>query len=364
MIRAPRLAVIGAGAYGTLHLEVYRAMQRDGLVELAGIAARSEQTAERQAKAFDVPGYTDVDALLDKQKPDAVSVVTPDQLHYEHTMAAVRRGLHVLVEKPMTLTVEEAERIVAASREAGVIVFVDYHKRLDPALAQARALVAEGKIGRIEYGYACMECQITMPRDLIRAWVTKTNPSRLLGIHLYDALRWLIDDEVSEVRATATRGKLDSIGVDVVDAIQAHLTFRGGAQVTVHTSWAIPETFEAMINQDVKLIGTDGIVEVDLQNRGIRHATGDAATATPNPLYIRRHATGPGAERLAGYAPESIENFARTVRSLLAGTPLADLAGTYPDANDGLAGIRIACAIDESIKTGDSVRIDGKGDAE
>src|SRR5262249_38405838 len=155
-----------AGMFGgDVHLRAYADLQRSGLAgflgrlgfddfarpladvrfQLVAVATRSEASARRSADAYaqwlsdeaarprTYPGETPwTDVLRDHPDLDVLAVATPDHLHTAPTLAALERGCHVIVEKPMCLEMEEADRIVAAARERGRVVCVDMHKRYDP----------------------------------------------------------------------------------------------------------------------------------------------------------------------------------------------------------------------------------------
>ena len=352
---APRIAVIGAGIYGGLHLEVLKQLERQERVHLAAFAARTQATVDSQTERFRVKGFTDWGRMLETETLDAVTVATPDHLHYEMAMRAIEAGKHVLIEKPMVLDVAEAESIVAAAKTSGVLVAVDYHKRFDPTLLAVKELLESPEAGQVQYGYMHLEERIGFVTREIRSWAERTNPSWIVGIHCYDVLRWLTGQEVRSVSATAVRRKLPSLGVDVADSTQVHLQFTGGAQIAVQNSWILPDEFEAAVDQSLRLITDNGIIEADLQYRGLRATISGTPAQTPNPLFLRRKTRHDGSAELAGYAPDSIAEFVQNVASVLSGVSLEDL--DYPSAEDGLAGVQTACAVDESIRSGLTVHI-------
>ena len=354
--RVPRFVVIGAGDFGRVHLQVYQQIEARGEGRLVGLATRSEASAASHGEMFGVPGFTDYEAMLSELCPDAVSIVTPDDLHCEMTCHALSAGLHVLVEKPMDTSIAGARTMLEAARTSGRLLQVDHHKRFDPSVVEARRLVQAGGIGQPVYGYAFLEERITLPRDVIGRWVTRTNPNWLVGIHIYDVLRWVLGREVRRVFATACNLNLDGLGPDTIDAVQARLEFDHGAQVEVQTSWILPETFPAMVDQSLRLVGTQGVAEVDLRRRGVTFC-GAEGVATPNPHFLQPREAPFGKTETFGYGAASIESFARNVRALLGGASLDDLDGPWANAADGLAATQIAAAVDRSFQTGQPVDV-------
>src|SRR5512140_2445345 len=103
-----RIAVIGAGAMGRNHLRVLNDLE--GAV-LVGVADADTGTAERSARRYGIAAYSDYAALLDAERPQAVVVAVPTSMHREVTLAAIERGINVLVEKPIAFTVREGEEM-------------------------------------------------------------------------------------------------------------------------------------------------------------------------------------------------------------------------------------------------------------
>jgi len=349
---AVQTAVIGAGMYGELHLQVYKQLERQGLVRLKAFAAKTAETVERQQEAFGVKGYTDYRQMMVQEQFDAVSIVTPDFLHREMAVEAAKAGKHILVEKPMDTTAEGCQEMIEAARSNGVLLQVDFHKRFDPYLKEIKLAVEGGKLGPIQYGYVHMEEQITMPTELIVGWADRTSPAWLLGIHMYDILRWILGSEARRVFATSVKRRLKELGIDVVDSIQAKIEFEGGANFVVDTSWILPENYETMVNQSIRIIGDLGLMEVDLQDRGIRACFGKEPVTTRNPVYLRVDKTRRGEMIRRGYGVEGITSFIDNVGFLLSGGKLENLEGKYPSGEDGLAATRIALAVHESAETG------------
>jgi predicted dehydrogenase len=101
-----KAAVIGVGSMGQNHARVYREM--DG-VQLVGVTDANPTNAAKIGNRLNVPFYTDIEKLLTEQKPDLVSISVPTSLHFNVGMDMINRGLHVLIEKPITSTIEQAE---------------------------------------------------------------------------------------------------------------------------------------------------------------------------------------------------------------------------------------------------------------
>ena len=139
-------AVIGVGFIGPLHVE---ALRRIG-VHVAGVAGATEEEAARAASTLGLQrAYRSVEELLADPSVDAVHVASPNRLHASHVLAALEAGKHVICEKPLAMSVDEARVLVQASAaRPAQIAAVNYNLRFYPQVLQARALCRAGEIGR------------------------------------------------------------------------------------------------------------------------------------------------------------------------------------------------------------------------
>lgn len=353
-----RIGVAGGGTFGELHLQTFSQLEREGRCVLGGLADPSEQTRTRRAGQYGVRTYADVREMIDREKLDAVSVATPDPAHLPVVLAALEAGCHVLVEKPMDTTVEGCTRMVEAARAGGLLLQVDFHKRFDPYHASVREAVAAGRVGDPLYGYAWMEDRIEVPSRWFPGWAPKSSPAWFLGSHMVDLFRWLVGrPRATRVYATGARGRLAAMGVDTWDSLNARIEFHGGISFALDTSWILPDGFEAVVNQGIRLVGTEGIVEVDSQDRGARACYRGATSQTFNPGFQHIGTDPAGHPRYEGYGYASIADFADNIAYLKQGGTLESLGGRYPDGDDGLEVTRILCAIHESAENGRIVEL-------
>lgn len=353
-----RLGVVGGGTYGESHLTVFKEMEEQGRVRLVALAESNEERRKERAQQFGIAVYETHTEMLDKEELDGVTVATPDHLHREVALDVLSRGLHCLVEKPLDVTVEGCRSMVDEAAVKGLLLQVDFHKRYDPYHIEMRESFLEGKFGEIGYGYAWMEDQIWVPMKMLRAWTERSSPIWFLGVHMYDLVRWIMDNpNPVKVYATGTKKKLKELGIDTFDAIQAHVEFSNGACITFQNSWILPDAFEAVVHQGVKLVGTEGIFECDSQYRGGRGCLKGEKMRTWNLGIKYRERDKRNRPRWRGYFRDAIADFAENLQFLQDDGSLDALDGLYPSGKDGLAITQIACAAEESICTGAPVSI-------
>jgi predicted dehydrogenase len=171
-------------------------------------------------------------------------------------------------------------------------------------------------------------------------------------VHFFDLARWVMQSDAKSVFARGQRRKLTALGVETYDSVQTQVEFQNSAVVTFDSSWILPEGFEAVVNQGIRLVGTQGVMEVDSQDRGARACFSDAGMQTYN-LGFMQQTTGRGGRSLwRGYGIECIADFADNIAFLREGGQAADLPPTAATGEDGLEATKIACAAEESLRTG------------
>lgn len=353
----PRIGVVGTGTFGVNHLRAFKQMESDGQARLAAASDLNTGRLEEMRKTFGMHAYADYREMLRKEDLDAVTIATPDFLHRQIALDALAAGKHVLVEKPLDVTVEGCLQIVDAAQETGRLLQVDFHKRYDPYHIELERLARQGKLGECLYGYVHMEDRIEVPRDWFPQWAPKSSPVWFLGVHFYDLVRWVIGSNGESVYARGQKKKLVSLGVDTYDSVQAQVTFENGAVVSFDTAWILPDGFESIVNQGIRLVGTNGVIEVDSQDRGARSCFADEGMRAYNLGFMRDATDKHGRQVFTGYGIESIMDFARNVAFLEDGGAPEALRGKCADGVDGLEATKIASAVEESVRTGRVVTI-------
>jgi predicted dehydrogenase len=140
-----KVAVIGAGAMGKHHLRVYRELED---VQVVAVVDADPDAAQRAGQHHCVTSYVDHQEMLERTRPDAVSVVVPTGGHFPVVMDALAAGCHVLVEKPIASTVAEGERMIETARQRGLVLTVGHIERFNPAIVELRRRLDAGALGR------------------------------------------------------------------------------------------------------------------------------------------------------------------------------------------------------------------------
>ena len=231
-----RIALLGAGLIGRGHaalIEEHSAAQLAGIVDV-------DPDAGSLAVRLGVPFDDDVERLLDATSPDAVIVALPNRLHVSAGLACVRRGLPVLVEKPVADTVEAARELVETAEAAGVPVLVGHHRRHAPDLRAARAALDRGDLGRLVAVSAL--CVVRKHETYFEtAWRREPGGGPILinAIHDVDALRFLC----GEIGAVQAIGSHAVRGLAVEDTVAVALRFESGALGTLLLTDSAPSPY-------------------------------------------------------------------------------------------------------------------------
>ena len=339
-----RIAVIGAGLIGRKHLSI---LKDDPAFEVAGIADPSPQ-AQAYAHENGFAYFAEVEALLDKTRPDGAIVAGPNATHRTTALACIARNIPTIVEKPVADTVAEAMAIVEATAQAKVPVLTGHHRRHKPIMQAARDFVANGGIGKLVAVNATWLCR--KPDDYFdMAWRREAGggPVLINAIHDIDCLR-MVCGEVESVQATTANAVR---GFAVEDTAAAVLTFANGALATliVCDSAATPWNWEISSRENpvypgesencFLITGTTGGLAVP----ALQHWSYDGDGAWMDPLTRR---TLP-VTRADPY-PRQLHHFARVIRGEEA--PIIDVA-------EGTRTLAATLAIAESAKTGRPVRV-------
>lgn len=224
-----QVAVLGAGVIGRTHIET---IQRSPLCVLAGIAEPADAGQDYASRLGVAWRATAVD-LLDEVEPEAVVIATPNETHREMALACIERGIPAIVEKPIAGNLEDAAAIVAASERAGVPILVGHHRRYNPIIRRARAVIAEGLLGKLTNG-SVLYTFYKPPEYFNVAWRLRSGGGPILInlIHEIDLIRHLCG-EIETVQAftsNATRG------FEVEDTAAVLLRLAGGALITLSLS--------------------------------------------------------------------------------------------------------------------------------
>ena len=323
-----RWGLIGASTIGREWMAPAIGAQPDSTV--AAVASSNAERAKRYADELSIPkAYASIDDLLADPDIDAVYISTTNEWHEPQALAAAAAGKHVLCEKPLTLSLASARRMVAAAEAAGVVMGTNHHLRNAATHRAMRELIQGGAIGQPLA--ARVFHAVFLPRRL-QGWRIERPDAGggvILDITVHDAdtLRFVLGDEVAEVTAMTASQGMGKAGLE--DAVMGVMRFRNGVIAQFHDAFTARHAYTGL-----EVHGTDG----SLYGR-------DVMTQRPTgTVTLRRD----GVEEEVPVVHENL--YERSVRCFNAairgdGAPAAT-------GDDGVRSLAVALAVRKSAATG------------
>jgi len=262
-----RIGIIGAGGISYCHMNGYAA---DDRVEIVGMADIDRDRAQRAASQFGGRAYNDYVALLDAERPDAVSICTPPVAHKPAALECINRGARVLCEKPLAYSAADARDMVEAAARRGVLLMTAFCHRFHEPVVKAKALIASGRLGRVLMYRNRFGGMISMEDKWFGRRAIAGGGALLdTSIHSADLFRFLVGEvaDVSAVVATLVQR------VDVEDSAAVVLRSSGGAIGIIEASWSTPYG-----DNLVEVYGEKGTAIVDYDGNLLRYRVGAMKT--------------------------------------------------------------------------------------
>lgn len=332
-----KFAVIGGGVWGERHCQAMSKMRNEG-VELWGLCEINQDRAKVLTERYQIPHhFDDYREMLKEDTLAAVSIALPDHLHKDAAIAAAEAGKDILIEKPLALTVEDAQAIMDATRKNKVKIMVDFHGRWNPNLNQAKKALTDQRLGKVRQVAIRLSNRITVPLNML-SWAGHSGVLGFLGSHAIDLVRWFVGETPNRVYAVSRSGLLVSKGVSTPDLYLVIMEFPGGQVATLEHLWILPETEPSIKDYKVQIVGEKGTIKLDLSHHRSIEIVAEDGIGLPE-MFAAPEIFGEN----KGFALESIAHFARSV---VKDEPF------LVTGEDGLEVTRIMEAIEESIKTG------------
>jgi predicted dehydrogenase len=281
-----------------------------------------------------------------RHRVDIAFVATPDHLHTAPTLAALAHGAHVMVEKPLALRLEDADAILRAASDRGLVVGVDMHKRYDPC---HRFLFQElvPRIGQPLYGRAVLEEPLEVSTQTFQ-WAAQSNPFSYVGVHWTDLFGHYLGLVPASLHAVGQKELLarwnregGDRAIDAFDALEVAVDYTNGMRVYYVNNWINPREFEGPVNQEMEIVGTRGKIEFDQQYRGLRATIAGLGSRTFNPHFtmdVPRPGQPGEPPAHDGYGKDSIVAIVERALEVKLGLASRDeLRGTYPDVESARA---------------------------
>ena len=248
-----RIGLVGTGSMGHAHAPSWQLLNSSG-AELVGVVSNRTESTEAFAEQYGIRAYDTLSSLIDDV--DILDICAPTHLHRAMTEQAAQAGKHVICEKPMALTVEDAGAMINACKTAGVHLYIAHVVRFISQYRLAKQSIDAGDIGKP--GVIRLTRAGYQPRKKVDNWFVDESRSGGmmldLMVHDYDYARW-IGGDVVRVYAKSVRGTTpDAPG----DYALVTLRFQDGAIAHIEGGWAYPPGF---FRTSMDIAGTDGVIE-------------------------------------------------------------------------------------------------------
>lgn len=302
---------------------------------VVGVMSRSQERAEHYASENNIPNaYDNLDDLLSHPDIDVVYISTTNDRHFDETLVAAQAGKHILCEKPLALTLEDAKTMKRACEKAGVVMGTNHHLRNAATHRKIRELIAEGAVGDVLAGRVFHA--VFLPPHLQGWRINQPNAGGVIldiTVHDADTLRFVLNDEVESVTAlSASQGMAQG---NVEDAVMGVMQFSKGTMVQFHDAFTIKHAHTGL-----EIHGTDGSIFGQ-----------DIMTQQPiGTLSLRR---GDTIEMIDSIPHENLyEHAVGLFNSAVHGTGQPSAT-----ADDGICSLAIALAVVESTRTKQHIKV-------
>ena len=245
----PRIGVVGTGGWGKNHLRVFNEM---GV--LACLCDIDESRSSAWSSKYRCRGYTSLDKMLESEQLDAVTVCTPTTTHFDVASRILRKGINVFVEKPMTASSADGNRLVEIARDSGKFLTVGFIERFNPAVVEAKRAIKEKVLGD----------PLLLEFHRENKWAGRITDVGIVAdtsVHDIDTARWLFDEEPRVVFARV--GNVLSSTNEDFAAIT--LGFEGRKTAFLVSNWVTPKRL-----RQLSVVCTQGVITLDFISQETR----------------------------------------------------------------------------------------------
>ncbi len=330
------VAVIGVGSMGKNHARIYADLPD---VRLAGVADANPAAAETVAERYRTTPYTDYRAMLDAEKPAAVSIVTPTVEHLNVAKEVIERGIHLLIEKPIAFQLDEAQKIIELARAAGVKLMIGHIERFNPAIQALKSRLDAGELGRV--------FQIDARRQgPFPARVKDVGVVIDLAVHDLDIMRYLTGADVRRVFAETER-RIHSTYEDLLEGL---VRFEDGTVGTLAINWLTPTKIRELV-----VTGEKGMFRADYLTQDLYFY--ENATATAGGWDALRILRGVSEGRMVRYVVRKQEPLRAELEAFI--SAVANDLPAPVSGEDGLQALILAQALVKAGQTYTVVQMNG-----
>ena len=328
-----KVALIGAGTMGRTHCNAYLSIEDAKLVAVCDI---NEEKANMLCEKHGAKSYTDYETMISNEEFDILDICLPTYLHSKYAIDAMKRGKNVFCEKPIALTLEEAEEMTKTAKEYGVKFSVGHVLRFFPQYKNAVSIVNDGKIGSPRLIRTTRNQ--AFPNWSWENWYADYSKSGgpILDLVIHD-IDWIIASfgDIERVYASSFNGK-----VEKQEHCMCILRLKNGAVAHVEGSWAYPQG--SVFRMTYEVIGTDGEIEYD--------------SVKDSPILIQTNNDGVHKNEYLNPMYGNAEPYGAEIRAFV--EAVDQNKDVVIKGEDAIKALKVCLACIKSSETGESVTID------
>lgn len=292
-----KIGIIGMGIMGSMYARLVTENAEAELVAVCDIdPGRRTEIETRFGKNF----YTDSKSLLDQESLDAVLITTPDHLHLQPVLQAAERNLHMMVEKPLALELNQAKEMKEAAKKAHIVAMMAHVFRWYAPFAMTKTALTSREYGTPLSMNMRIDDRIYVPTKMLR-WADRTTPGWFLLSHAVDLSNWFSESNPVSVYAYGVKKKLVSMGIDTYDLIHMDINYENGFVSSLEACWILPNSLPSMSGSWCTLISTEGGHYINVMDQMIQRA----GAVYESPATVRMEMYG----RLAGLQQFMLQSF-------------------------------------------------------
>ena len=334
------IGLIGCGIWGSIHAQTYSSSPHTKIITICD--QDRKKARDFSNKYGSVNFTTDYKEILSNPGIAAVSIATPDHTHTPIVLDALNAGKHVLVEKPLAMTVRECEEILAARDAAGTVLMVDFHNHWNIPFIQVKKMIDSGELGELQMINVRLNDTIFVPTKML-SWASESSPVHFLGSHVVDLIRWLSGDEIARVYSVSRSNVLMQKGIDTPDFFQTILELSRGSTAYVENCWIVAENAPNVFEFKADFIGSKGSTFVNVSHHRMVEKYTEEGSGFPDVLgVVDRYGKD------AGFCTAPMEHFIDC---------LVHNSKPLTTGEDGLAATQVVQAMEESARTGLPVNV-------
>ncbi len=322
-----RIGVVGLGVMGRSHARVLDDIDEADLVAVCDPTEEAMAWARKRR----LTGYRSYGEMFDRASLDAVTIAVPTRFHLEVGLAAIARGLHVLMEKPIATDLGEAQQLIVAAKNRGTILAIGHVERFNPAVRELKKRLQAGEVGRIFQVHSRRQGPFPSRIRDVGAVID-------LATHDLDVMRYLLGVEVVRLYAETER----RIHTEHEDMLNALLRFDNGAVGVMQVNWLTPTKI-----RELSVLGERGMLHLNYLTQDLTFFENSVATGAELPLSLL---TGVSEGTLLRHIVDRAEPLRLELESFLAS--VGNKTPPEVGSEDGLKALALALDLIRSANEG------------